>query len=95
MGLVDIPIKFGIINGNLDISNNFFKKIELNKILKDLKGNLILTDNHFLTRLENLKKQDNASVHKVKGKILCENTSLEERFMPLTKRLPEIEGMFD
>ena len=95
MGLVDIPIKFGIINGNLDISNNFFKKIELNKILKDLKGNLILTDNHFLTRLENFSMQDNVSVCKVKGEILCKNTSLVEKNVKFYKRLPESEGLLD
>ena len=93
MGLVDIPIKFGIINGNLDISNNFFKKIDLNNILKDLTGDLILTDNHFLNGLVNFSMEDNKKVCKVKGEILCENTSLN-RFVKMHQKLPETEGIF-
>ena len=86
MGLVKIPIKFGFIKGNLNLSNNFFTEIFFFDYFKNIEGYCNLSNNRFLINL--------SGNNCVQGQIDCSNTSLDQRKVDMEQKLPEIEGLF-
>jgi len=86
MGLVKIPIKFGFINGNLNLSNNFFTEISFFDYFKNIEGHCNLSNNRFLINL--------IGINCVQGQIDCSNTPLDPSKVNMEQKLPEIEGIF-